>query len=75
MEPGIDALVALERRAEIEQEAPAFLKPGMYMEPFALRALGYARGNDELIQQAIEGFDAMGLDWHAAKTRRHMSPK
>jgi class 3 adenylate cyclase/tetratricopeptide (TPR) repeat protein len=70
----LNALVALERRAEIEEEAPAFLKPGMYVEPFALRALGYARGDDELIQQAIERFDAMGLDWHTAKTRSLMSP-
>jgi class 3 adenylate cyclase len=70
----LNALVALERRAEIEEEAPAFLKPGMYVEPFALRALGYARGDGQLIQQAIERFDAMGLDWHTAKTRSLMSP-
>jgi class 3 adenylate cyclase len=70
----LNALVALERRAEIEKGAPAFLKPGMYVEPFALRELGYARGDDELIQQAIERFDAMGLDWHTAKTRSLMSP-
>jgi len=65
----LNALVALERRAEIEEEAPALVKPGTYLEPFALRALGYARGDDGLIQQAIERFEAMGLDWHAAKTR------
>ena len=65
----LNALVALERRAEIEEEAPVLVKPGTYLEPFALRALGYARGDDGLIQQAIERFEAMGLDWHAAKTR------
>jgi len=70
----LNALVALERRAEIEEEAAAFLKPGMYVEPFALRALGYARGDDELIKQAIERFDSMGLDWYAAETRSLMSP-
>src|SRR5436190_2239100 len=70
----LNALVALERRAEIEEGAPAFLKPGMYVEPFALRALGYARGDNELIQQAIERFDSMGLDWHTAETRSLMSP-
>jgi class 3 adenylate cyclase len=71
----LNALVVLERRAEIEEEAAAFLKPGMYVEPFALRALGYARGDDELIKQAIERFDAMGLEWYAAETRSLMSPR
>ena len=71
----LNALVALERRAEIEEEAPAMLKPGTYLEPFALRALGYARGDHGLIKQAIERFEAMGLDWHAAKTRSVMTPE
>jgi hypothetical protein len=66
----MNALVALERRAEIEGEAPAMLKPKTYLEPFALRALGYARGDDGLIRQAVERFEAMGLDWHATETRR-----
>jgi class 3 adenylate cyclase len=69
----LNALVALERRADIEKEAPAFLKPGTYLEPFALRALGYARGDDGLIHQATERFDAMGLAWHAAQTRSLLS--
>jgi class 3 adenylate cyclase/tetratricopeptide (TPR) repeat protein len=64
----LNALVALERRAEIEEEAPAFAKPNTYLEPFALRALGYARGDNRLIRQAMERFEAMGLDWHAAET-------
>jgi hypothetical protein len=66
----MNALVALERRAEIEQEAPVMLKPKTYLEPFALRALGYARGDEDLIQQAVERFEAMGLDWYATETRR-----
>jgi class 3 adenylate cyclase/tetratricopeptide (TPR) repeat protein len=65
----LNALVALGRRAEIEQEAPALLIGGSYVEPFALRALGFAREDDDLIGQAIERFEAMGLDWHAAQTR------
>jgi class 3 adenylate cyclase/tetratricopeptide (TPR) repeat protein len=65
----LNALVALERRSEIQEEAPAMVKPETYLEPFALRALGYARGDTELIQQATERFDAMGLHWHAAETR------
>jgi class 3 adenylate cyclase/tetratricopeptide (TPR) repeat protein len=70
----MNALVALERRREIEAEAPAMLKPKTYLEPFALRALGYAREDLGSIRQAIEMFDAMGLDWHAAETRSLMSP-
>ncbi|MGH3118361.1 MAG: ATP-binding protein, partial [Gaiellales bacterium] len=69
----LNALIALERRAEIEEEAPAMLRPKTYLEPFALRALGYARKDDGLIQQAVERFEAMGLDWHAAKTRSFMA--
>ena len=71
----LNALVALERGGEIEQEAPAMLKPGTYLEPFALRALGYARGDEGQIQLATERFEAMGLDWHAAKTRSLMSSR
>jgi hypothetical protein len=71
----LNALVALERRAEIEEEAPAFVKPGTYLEPFALRALGYARGDHALTREAIKRFEAMGLDWHAAKTRNLMATR
>jgi class 3 adenylate cyclase len=66
----LNALVALERRAEIEEEAPAMLKARTYLEPFALRALGFAREDDGLIEQAIKRFEAMGLEWHAAETRK-----
>lgn len=69
----LNALVALERGSEIEEEAPAMLKPKTYLEPFALRALGYARGDEGLIRQAIGRFEAMGLDWHAARTRELVS--
>ena len=68
--PRLNALVALDRRADIEAEAPALLKPGTYLEPFALRTLGYARDDVDLIEEAIVRFEAMGLDWHAAETRR-----
>jgi len=71
----MNALVALDRRAEIEEKAPAMLKPKTYLEPFALRALGYARGDQASIQQAIGMFEAMGLDWHAAETRRLKTPE
>ncbi len=65
----LDALVALERVTEIEEAAPGLVIPGSYLEPFALRALGYARRDDALIEQAAARFAEMGLDWHAAKTK------
>jgi tetratricopeptide (TPR) repeat protein len=66
----LDALVALERRTEIEEEAPALLREGTFLEPFALRALGFAREDDGLIEEAIQRFESMGLDWHAVETRK-----
>jgi class 3 adenylate cyclase/energy-coupling factor transporter ATP-binding protein EcfA2 len=69
----LNALVALERRDEIEREAPPFLRPGSYLEPFVLRALGYARGDDDLVQRALGHFEEIGMSWHAEDTRR-LSP-
>jgi hypothetical protein len=66
----LNALVALGRHTEIEEEAPAMLKPRTYLEPFALRALGFARNDIGLMEQAINRFEAMGLEWHAAETRK-----
>jgi len=65
----LGALVALDRRPEIEEAAPALVIPGSYLEPFALRALGYARRDDALIEQAAARFTEMGLDWHASRTK------
>jgi len=65
----LDGLVALERRADIEEDAPSLVIEGSYLEPFALRALGWARGDDALVQRAIDRFEAMGLGWHADQTR------
>ena len=70
----LNALIALERRAEIEQMAPPILRVGTYLEPFVLRALGFARGDDGLIKEAINRFEAMDLDWHAAETRKLVAP-
>jgi class 3 adenylate cyclase len=66
----LDALAALGRRDEIELEAPTHLPEGTYLEPFALRALGRVREDDELLEQAIQRFRALGLDWHATETQR-----
>jgi class 3 adenylate cyclase len=65
----LDALVALGRRDDIEAEAPALVIPGSYIEPFALRALGTIRDDREMILQAVSRFEAMGLTWHADRTK------
>jgi signal transduction histidine kinase len=66
----LNALVVLGRRAEIKAEAPAAVKPRTYLEPFALRALGFARTDEKLIAQSIQRFEAMGMAWHAAETKK-----
>jgi class 3 adenylate cyclase len=65
----LDGLVALERRADIEAEAPALVIEGSYLEPFALRALGWARRDLEMLSRAIDRFDAMGMTWFAEQTK------
>ena len=64
----MDALAALDDRAAVEGEAPALLR-STYLAPFALRALGRVRRDEELVQQAAASFEALGLSWHAGQTR------
>jgi class 3 adenylate cyclase/tetratricopeptide (TPR) repeat protein len=64
-----DALVALGERDRIEAEAPEWIERPGYARPFALRALGLAREDETLVEQAAQAFDAMGLTWHAQRTR------
>ena len=64
----LDALAALKRRSLVEREAPPLLRPGIYLEPFALRALGAVRQDELLLEQAADRFAAMGLEWHAEQT-------
>src|SRR6202035_1580800 len=45
----LDALAALGDRERIEAEAPGWLQPGSFAEPFALRALGVAREDRALL--------------------------
>jgi hypothetical protein len=66
----LDALVALGDRGRIEAEAPKWLKPGIYAEPFALRALGVVREDEQLLNEAVAHFEAMGLEWHASETQK-----
>ena len=66
----LDALAALAECERIEAEAPKWLQPGTFSEPFALRALGVARDDRALLGQALARFEAMGLSWHTDQTRR-----
>jgi hypothetical protein len=65
----LDSLAALDNVERIEKLAPPLLRPGTYLEPFALRALAIVRKDAALIEQAIMRFEAMGLGWHARQTR------
>jgi class 3 adenylate cyclase len=66
----LDALVAAGAREEIERSAPAYAAAGTYTEPFAVRALGFARADEALLEQADHAFRALRLDWHAEQTER-----
>jgi class 3 adenylate cyclase/tetratricopeptide (TPR) repeat protein len=65
----LDALVALEENSRIEEEAPPHLELESYTQPFALRALGVARGEPALIERSASRFEEMDLDWRASETR------
>jgi hypothetical protein len=69
----LDALVALGDRERIEEEAQALRVPGATVEPFALRALGFAREDKGLLTLADEGFARLGLEWHRRQTDRLVS--
>ena len=64
----LDAFVAIGRAEESLEDAERYAIPGTYLEPFALRTLGIARGDSALVVQAQERFEAMGLEWYAAQT-------
>jgi hypothetical protein len=66
----LDGLAVLSEHERVEEEATAALKPGTYLQPFALRALGVVRKDERLIEQAMNQFESFGLTWHAAQTRR-----
>jgi hypothetical protein len=61
----LDALAILGTATDVEQ---AFAPSASHVEPFALRALGLARGDDALLARADERFRALALDWHADQT-------
>ena len=53
----------------MEREAAPLVSSRSVLRPFALRALGVAREDESLLLDAIERFEAFGLDWHAEQTR------
>ncbi len=65
----LDGFAALGRREDVEKEGARRGKAGTYLEPFALRALGQVRGDQALIDRAVDRFEALGLTWHAEQTR------
>jgi hypothetical protein len=65
----LDALLALGRRDDVEREAAPLASARSVLRPFALRALGVVRKDQSLLQDAIESFQAYGLDWHVEQTR------
>lgn len=69
----LDALVALGDRGSIEAEAPKWLRPMSYVEPFALRALGFARADELMLADAAARFEGMELDWFAGETRKQLA--
>jgi class 3 adenylate cyclase/tetratricopeptide (TPR) repeat protein len=66
----LDALLALGRRDEVEQEAGRLVDSRSVLRPFAQRALALVRGDERLLAEALAEFERFGLDWHAAETRR-----
>jgi hypothetical protein len=65
----LEGLLALERKDEAAALAEEVNVPGTYLEPFALRTLGIVREEPRLVDQAVERFEAIGLDRHASATR------
>jgi class 3 adenylate cyclase len=70
-----DAWLAIGDRERIEHEAPAWIRPDSYVAPFAARAMAVTRGDPALLADAVQRFEAMGLDWHAAQTRELLGPR
>jgi class 3 adenylate cyclase len=69
----LDGFAALGDREQVESAAPPLNQPGTYLEPFALRSLGLVREDRALIGQAAARYEALGLQWHAARTRTLLS--
>jgi class 3 adenylate cyclase len=71
----LDALSALQRWDDVERDAADLLQPDTYLEPFALRALGLARTDAELLRRAQESFAHLGLSGQALQTAALREPR
>ena len=60
-------LEVIDRGRPVEA-APWLLLEG-YTQPFAMRAVGEVWGDASLLERAAMTFEALGLGWHAARTR------
>jgi hypothetical protein len=64
----LDAAAVLGSEADIESAAARLSRPRSYLEPFAVRARGIVRDDEELLARADALFRGLGLDWHAGQT-------
>jgi class 3 adenylate cyclase/tetratricopeptide (TPR) repeat protein len=64
-----DGLVEVGDTERIEAEASQWLNRDMFVTPFAVRALAFARRDEALLTDAAARFETMGLDRHAQRTR------
>jgi class 3 adenylate cyclase len=64
----LDVTAVVGSAADVESAAGRLNRPRSYLEPFALRALGVVREDEELLARAAERFRALGLDWYAGQT-------
>jgi class 3 adenylate cyclase/tetratricopeptide (TPR) repeat protein len=65
-----DGLAALRRCDELEETVATYSRPKTVLEPFGLRALGVAKQDRRLLEEALVRFEGFRLDWHAEQTRR-----
>ncbi|HUH15936.1 MAG TPA: BTAD domain-containing putative transcriptional regulator [Gaiellaceae bacterium] len=63
----LDALAALGRREQVERWPRE--RPGTYVEPFWLRALGRVREDEALVERAVAKFEQLRMHWFAEDTR------
>jgi hypothetical protein len=55
--------------ARLEEESAEFLQGESALRSFALRAIGTARGEASLLEEAASSFEAMGMTLQASRTR------
>jgi class 3 adenylate cyclase len=64
----LDVLAIAGDPEQVEATAARLGRPRSYLEPFATRALGVVRDDEELLRTARDQFEALRLGWHAGQT-------